>query len=86
MNDREKAEYADVIWVTFLQRLSFQERPLFMSPLNWEVVKGWMDAEIPLRTVLRGIQDTGKAGASLAYYQPSVREAAENRLRALGPW
>lgn len=83
MTDREKAEYADVVWVTFLQRLPYHDRPLFMSPMNWETLKGWLDAEIPLRIVLRGMQDTGGKGKTLSYYEGPVRNAYEYARQAV---
>jgi hypothetical protein len=83
MTDKEKTEYADVVWVTFLQRLPLHDRPLTMSSLDWELLRGWMETPIPLRVVLRGLMDTREKGRTLRYYGPSVRGAYEHWRQAV---
>ncbi|MGE0454214.1 MAG: hypothetical protein AB7O37_17115 [Vicinamibacteria bacterium] len=68
--------------------------PLFLSNPDWLLVKGWRDAGVPLRVVLRGIADALDSHAhsfarqrkikSLAYCEGAVDEARERWLRALG--
>ena len=57
-----------------------------MSPVEFSLVSRWYVQGIPLRIVLRGMQDTkGRDAATLAYYGPSVAEAAERWRRAVPP-
>jgi hypothetical protein len=67
--------------------------PLFLSNADWNLVRKWRLAGLPLRIVLRGIRDALDAHAhgwsrerkvkSLAYCAPEVDVAAERWQRAL---
>ena len=67
--------------------------PLFLSNADWNRVRGWRLAGLPLRIVLRGIRDALDAHAhgwsrdrkvkSLAYCEGAVDAAAERWRRAL---
>ncbi len=67
--------------------------PLFLSNADWNLVRKWRLAGIPLRVVLRGIRDALDAHAhgwsrerkvgSLAYCAPEVDTARERWARAL---
>lgn len=74
--------FADAIWAEFLAK---SEQPVtrLMSPREFAVLKGWQDAGIPLRIVLRGLEDTKGKGSSLAYYGPSVQVAYERWRQAV---
>lgn len=73
--------YADAVWAEFTRRSGKPER--LMSPNEWEVLREWLYGGIPLRVVLRGMQDTDKAGKTLTYYKPSVRTAYESWRMAM---
>jgi hypothetical protein len=56
-----------------------------MSPAEWALVCKWMD-ELPLRVVLRGINDCGgklEPKTPLLYAGPAVLEAAERWQRGM---
>jgi hypothetical protein len=74
--DHQRQVYAQEVWDAFLARTG-QSPTKTMSTLEWDVVRGWMEAGIPLRIVMRGIDDTKGTGRLLSYYDPSVREAAQ---------
>jgi len=67
--------------------------PLFLSNADWNRVRSWRLAGLPLRIVLRGIRDALDSHAhgwsrdrkvkSLAYCEPSVEAAGERWRRAL---
>jgi hypothetical protein len=67
--------------------------PLFLSNADWNRVRGWRLAGLPLRIVLRGIRDALDGHAhgwsrdrkvkSLAYCVPAVEAAGERWRRAL---
>jgi hypothetical protein len=54
-----------------------------MSSLEFDVLKRWMDAGIPLAVVLRGITDTRGKGRMLGYFASSVQEAVEMQRKAV---
>ena len=47
-----------------------------MSCAEWGVLAGWMDQDIPLRIILRALQDTNGRGRTLVYYEKPVEAAA----------
>jgi hypothetical protein len=69
--------------------------PLFLSNADWNLIRKWRRAGIPLRVVLRGIRDALDAHAhgwsrdrkvgSLAYCAREVEAARERWERALVP-
>ena len=74
-------KYADAVWREFTRRSGKPER--LMSCLEWETMREWLDGGVPLRVVLRGIQDTGGRPNTLSYYRPSVRRAYEQWRQAV---
>lgn len=74
--------------------VSLRGDPLFLSNADWNLVRRWRLAGIPLRVVLRGIKDALDAHAlgwsrdrkvaSLAYCAGEVEAARERWARALG--
>jgi len=54
-----------------------------MSPAEWDLVRRWIEAEIPLAIVLRAIKDTDKPSRSLLYYRRPVEKAVEHWRKAL---
>jgi hypothetical protein len=77
-----RAEYANVVWLAFLEK-SGQPPTRLMSPAEFGVLRGWMDAGIPLRVVLRALADTKGTGRVLGYFAPSVSDAFEHWRLAL---
>ena len=82
MTPAQRTEYAEAVWEEFLLR-SGQPATRSISPVEWYTLAGWMNAGIPLRVVLRGLEDTGRPGRALTYYRASVAQAAENWRKAL---
>ncbi len=75
MTIEQKQEYASVVTEYLFERAGQPAR--IISPMEWHILRGWMEAEYPLRIVLRGMQDCSRAGRTLTYYGPAVREAIE---------
>lgn len=73
--------------------VSHRGDPLFLSNADWNRVRAWRLAGLPLRIVLRGIRDALDAHAhgwsrerkvkSLAYCEPAVEAVGERWRRAL---
>ena len=82
-NGEQRSEYAYIVWNRFLERTG-QPSTRIMSPSEWDVLRGWMDAEVPLRVVLRAFEDTAGRGKTLAYYRGSVEEAMKHWTQAVG--
>jgi len=75
-------EYARAVWDEFTRRSGRSER--FQSPAEWWLLRGWLLDGIPLRVVLRAMEDTRKGALSLTYYGPSVRDEWERQRLAIG--
>jgi hypothetical protein len=86
MTSEHRTDYAREIWKAWLERR--QDNGMgFQTPAEWFLITKWMDQEIPLRIVLRGIQDcAGKIGprTSLLYVESSVNEAYRHWRLAIG--
>lgn len=86
----QEAEYYQTVEEYFVSR---RGDPLFLSNAEWNLVRKWRLAGLPLRVVLRGIRDALDAHAhgwdrarkvrSLAYCTGEVERAAERWQRAL---
>lgn len=74
-------EYARAIWEAHVERRG-SDFPL-MTSAEFDLVRTWHRDGIPLRVVLRGLEDTKGRKSSLSYYGPSVAEAAAYWRRAL---
>lgn len=74
-------EYADTVWRVFTRRSGKPER--LMSCTEWDVLREWLYAGVPLRVVLTAMSETPKRGRSLTYYEPSVRVEYERWRQAL---
>jgi hypothetical protein len=78
----QRQEYADAVWQAFLAKTG-ERVTRDMSSLEFDVLKRWMDAGIPLAVVLRGITDTRGKGRMLGYFASSVQEAVEMQRKAV---
>ena len=84
------AEYFQSIEEHFVSR---RGDPLFLSNADWLLIRGWREAGLPLRVVLRGIDDAmdshahswsrGRKVGSLRYCGAEVEAAAERWRLAL---
>jgi hypothetical protein len=85
-----EAEYYQSIEEHFVSR---RGDPLFLSNADWVLIRGWREAGLPLRVVLRGITDAMDAHehsfsrarkvGSLRYCGTEVETAAERWRKAL---
>jgi hypothetical protein len=85
-----EAEYYQAVEEYFVSR---RGDPLFLSNAEWNLVRNWRRAGLPLRVVLRGVRDALDAHAhgfgrdrkvrSLAYCANEVEAAGERWRRAL---
>lgn len=82
LTDEERKTYADDVWSKFLEVSGLRGTRL-MSPGEYSTLSGWMDGGIPLRVVLRGLQDTRGKGKMLSYYHSSVQQAYESWRQAV---
>ena len=90
MSADPEAEYYQAVEEYFVSR---RGDPLFLSNVEWTLVRSWRLAGLPLRIVLRGIRDALDAHAhgwsrdrkvkSLAYCKVAVETAGERWQRAL---
>ena len=90
MSEDPEAEYYQTVEEYFVSR---RGDPLFLSNAEWNLVRRWRLAGLPLRVVLRGIRDALDSHAhgwsrerkvkSLAYCAPEVEKAEERWRRAL---
>ena len=79
----QRQEYAAEVWAEFL-RVSGQRSTRMATAVEFDVLKRWMDAGVPLRIVLRGMADcVGKGARSLAYFAPAVSDAVEKQRQAV---
>ena len=69
-------QYAEAVW-----QVAGGGR--IMSPAEWDLVRRWMVAEIPLAVVLRAIKETDSPSRSLLYYRQPVERAVERWRKAL---
>lgn len=81
LTDEQRTEYAEAVWTAFLAKSGLPETRV-SSPGDFVTLKGWMDAGIPLRIVLRAFKDTKGKGRCLAYFAPSVRDAFDYYRKA----
>jgi hypothetical protein len=73
--EHQTREYAKAVWREF-QGHAGVERPFdLMAPREFDLVREWIDSGVPLRIVLRGIQDCAGKGQTLSYYAPAVKDA-----------
>ena len=90
MSEDPEAEYYQTVEEYFVSR---RGDPLILSNAEWNLVRRWRLAGLPLRVVLRGIRDALDSHAhgwnrerkvkSLAYCAPEVEKAEERWRRAL---
>lgn len=80
MTPEERQGYAREAWRAFQGRRAGRNH---MSPAEWHVVAGWMDREVPLRVVLRGIEDCGGPPKTLLGIVGAVEEAYRHWQRSL---
>ena len=77
MRSEDRATYAEAVWDEF--RRLHQPGRLTMSSMEFQLVSRWMDKNIPLSVVLRGLDETGG--------KPRTIMACENAVeRAYGYW
>lgn len=81
MTDEQRRGYAAAVWEHFTARTGRTER--LMSAGEWWTLSRWMDLEIPLRVVLRGMDDSARRALNLAWYDGPVRDAYDRWRRAL---
>jgi len=90
VSEDPEAEYYQTVEEYFVSR---RGDPLILSNAEWNLVRRWRLAGLPLRVVLRGIRDALDSHAhgwnrerkvkSLAYCAPEVEKAEERWRRAL---
>jgi len=81
MSDQRRI-YAESVWSAFQDKAATPSTRL-MSSGEWRLLSKWMDAHIPLRVVLRAIQDHRGQPRTLLALEASVEEAYRNWQRAL---
>lgn len=82
MKREDEPFYADAVWEMF--RLRHQPHRLMASNSEGMLIRRWIDANIPLPIVERGIMETtGKPGTLMACERP-VSRAYEYWFQALG--
>jgi hypothetical protein len=72
MTDLERAEYVNAAWEAYLERHGHER---LISPIEFALIRSWLESDYPLRVVLGAIRDTAKIGRSLLYMELPVEEA-----------
>lgn len=81
MTPEQRQDYANCVWAKAQQLMGVSR---LCSPAEYDLIYRWMEAEIPLAIVLRGMADTaGKGARSLLYFEPGVLQAVEHWRKAL---
>ena len=80
MTPAERLDYSRAVWAEFRRKTGTQRA---MSCAEWGVLAGWMDQDIPLRIILRALQDTNGRGRTLVYYEKPVEAAARFWARTI---
>ena len=86
MTPEHRTDYARIVWKEWLDRRKDNGMG-FMTPSEWFLITEWMDSGVPLRIVLRGMEDcAGKVGprTQITYISSSVDEAYERWGKAIG--
>lgn len=81
LTPEQETEYATAV-VDAVSARRGSDMPL-PSNLDGQEIQRWMEARIPLRIALRGIQDCSKAPPTIRYAGPAVREAYGQYRKAL---
>lgn len=83
LRPEDRPTYAAAVWETFQAR--YQPGRLTMSSAEFQTIARWMDRGLPLRIVLRGIEDMGnsKPRTIMACERP-VERAYEQYYHAMG--
>lgn len=82
MRTEDRSTYAAAVWSEFRQR--HQPQRLTMSSAEFQVVSRWMDKNIPLPVVLRGIEETAGKPRTLMACEAPVERAYEYWFQAMG--
>lgn len=69
----ELVQYARAIWGVVVEKRGHEWPD--MSSSDFHLICQWMEARVPLRVVLRGLEDCKGTGKTLRYYEGAVREA-----------
>ena len=80
MTPAERLDYSRTVWAEFVRKTGSTRQ---MSCAEWGVLAGWMDQDIPLRIVLRALDDTKGRGHTLVYYEKPVAAAARFWAKAV---
>lgn len=78
-------QYVRAIWEVVCAR-SGRDPQRTCSSADFDLMYRWWGRRLPLRIVLRGIQDTKGNAPRVLYYRPSVEHAAEMWVKAVGPF
>ena len=69
----ERIAFAQAVWASFTN--THHVRRFGMSPVEFYLVGKWMDAEIPLPIVFRGISETAGSPRTLLACEAAVQRA-----------
>jgi hypothetical protein len=81
MTGEQRVEYARTFWQEFRVITGCEDD--CMRCADWHILAGYMDRSVPLRILLRGIQDTGKRVPRLRYYERPIEAAIDRWQKAL---
>ena len=78
MTDAERTTYTQAVWEAYLERHGHER---LISPIEYALVRSWLESDYPLRIVCGAIRDAAKTPRSLLWYELPVEEAMV-RLRS----
>ena len=82
MRSEDRPTSAEAVWETFRQR--YQPGRLTMTASEFYVVSRWMDKDIPLPVVLRGLEEAGGKPRTLHACEAPVERAYGYWFQAMG--
>jgi hypothetical protein len=83
MNGTQRIDYVLSVWHSWRDKRGGGYPDL--SSAEYDLVRRIMDEDVPLRIVLRGIQDCGQPPSektSLLYAEPAIKEAIAHWVRS----
>ena len=85
LSSEQRIEYGRIVWAAFCKRRGSDWPDC--SSAEWDHIRQWMDAEVPLRFVLFAIENYGgtdKRPRRLSYFVEPVKAEHGRAVRMLG--
>lgn len=81
MTKGERFEFSKEVWLSFIRHRGSAQPT--MSSNEWDLIRRWMDADVPLRVVLQAIHQNKVTPRTLLYFEKPVAQELERIRRAV---